>query len=170
MHLRAFEALCTNTPSGPSPASVNFTPQPTTFPDSKASVGNGQRRPTVQKEACCFLAWGRLPPLAQEDILAGGQGVARTALCPLNAGTGPHLHTSHARPAPSAKRAWKETQWFCFLLTLQPPPCCWWVGSHSCSQSASRKPASLSEPLREHPPSQRGQPPDLGGGSKGRNR
>lgn len=29
----------------------------------------------------------------------------------------PHLHTSHARPAPPAKLTWKEMRWFCLFLT-----------------------------------------------------
>ena len=76
----------------PEPISVKFTPQPTPFPPSQASVGNRPRCRTLQKEDCCFLAqadflpWRRGCPCGV-DCGEPGQGVARTAFHSLSAGT-----------------------------------------------------------------------------------
>ena len=118
---------------------MNFTPQPTHLPASQASVGNRQRRPTLQKEACCCLAWGRLPPLAQEDILAGGQGVARTALHPLRAGT--VLISASAMPAGTTSHTDLERNtlvWFSPHTPDTSPTDCGWV-PHSGSQKCKQK-------------------------------
>ena len=76
----------------PEPISVKFTPQPTPFPPSQASVGNRPRCRTLQKEDCWFLAqadflpWRRGCP-RRVDCGEPGQGVARTAFHSLSAGT-----------------------------------------------------------------------------------
>lgn len=134
------------------PTSVNFTPQPILFHLSQASVGNGPRRLTLQKEGCCFPVQGRLPPLVHWMSLPG----ARELLGQLSTSSMPGpAPPSCPRQAHSASQTDLErTHWFCSLLTPLPPPLPPpGLVSHSGSQSASRKLASLSEPLREHPPS-----------------
>lgn len=64
----------------PEPISVKFTPQPTPFPPSQASVGNRPRCRTLQKEDL-FPSTGRLPPLAQGMSSQGGLWVARPGGC-----------------------------------------------------------------------------------------
>lgn len=52
---------------------MNFTPQPTPFPASQASVGNRQRRPTLEKEACCRLAGADFLPWPRRISLPGAR-------------------------------------------------------------------------------------------------
>lgn len=79
-------------------------------------------------------------------------------------GPGPRLH---ARLTTAAKLTWKEH------VGLFPPhtPATSLtergLGPHSDSQSATKKPASLSQTLRERPPPSRRPATDLGGGGRG---
>lgn len=144
-----------------------MTPQPIPFPPSQASVGNGPRRPVSQKEDCCSLAQGRLPPLAQ-GILARGQEVARTALPPLQAGT---LPSSPHQPRQASTTSQTDLERNTLVLLIPhtlPSPTESGLGPHSGSQRASRYLLlSQSHSVNVHLP-QRGQPPALrGSGSRG---
>lgn len=157
--LWALVSPCTNTPSGPRPTSLHFTPQPIPFLPSQANQrGKWAETSNVTERGLLFPSAGQTSsPGAGGRPCRGTRELLGQLSTHSKQGHNLHLHTSHAshaRTAPPAKLSWKGTYGFCILLTPPPlfPLSVGW--STLRFSKCSKKPASLSQShSREHPPS-----------------